>query len=759
MTNLQALSFEEKILLVTRTPEPSPEFADALWHQIREKQPQPLPHSGRSRLTLRPAQIVLVIFLIAITALFIGYGPQRVYAAVKQFFAGYIPGVGIVDQSSPIRVLEEPVTVTRDDISITVTSATLTGERTYIDYRSFGIPGTAYPDREDQMGCIESEYLRLPDGTQLTRIDNDFQPVPAGVNEAVFVIPCIFNTLPGTLPEDWELPLRFVPAPPDLTVMPVIELSPSPESGPTGENTETLAKVSPTPEVLQDDSVTVSQVIETEDGYILVSQFQAPTLVEGWVQGTGMPEIRDADGKKVAYTIPQDIHPGGSGIGPNGAAWATQFKAAGLSYPLTITYPGVIILPADPNATTELTFDAGPDPQPGQEWELNQQIQLAGHTITLVSVSASSRGGYSFRFQGDPQVNGLGVEIVGYTPNGGGGGGGGLTHGTFSRSISFSQIPTGQLTVLFSNLTLVGDSLTWQGHWTPENPRTDLPASATLEPGVCLSADTLAQLSPAPAELLNGKALMYEQLDDTDQWGLVLYNLDGSEKQVLASNASWGSLSPDGSRMAYPREDGIHILDLDTKTEKVLTGANGFDLRWSLDGKRIAYIGMDDNTINSVFIMDVDGSQARQISEWSYELLVGWSPDGKLYFVAPYTGGAAWVVYSYDLSSGETAELFTIENGTAKALNATLSPDGEWIAYRGRDNSPMYLVHPDGSDMHLVLENTGAVGLEWSPSGWMGISLIVPYSNDRQVILLNPESCQAYLLPELHGEMEGLRLH
>jgi len=251
---------------------------------------------------------------------------------------------------------------------------------------------------------------------------------------------------------------------------------------------------------------------------------------------------------------------------------------------------------------------------------------------------------------------------------------------------------------------------------------------------------------------------MYEQLDGSDLWGLVLYNLDGSQKQVLTSDASWGALSPDGSRMAYPTSDGIHIIDLATKAVKVLAGTNGFNLHWSPDGKQIAYIGMADSVINSVFVVNVDGTQARQVSNWSYEAVIGWSPDStQLYFVAPFTGGAAWNVYSLDLATGTTRELFIIENGTPKFLNAKLSLDGNWIAYRGRDNSSLYLVHPDGSDMHLVLDNVGVVGVEWSRSGWLGVSLRKANSNESTVVLIKPAGCESYLLPAtLHGDMEGL---
>ena len=97
--------------------------------------------------------------------------------------------------------------------------------------------------------------------------------------------------------------------------------------------------------------------------------------------------------------------------------------------------------------------------------------------------------------------------------------------------------------------------------------------------------------------------------------------------------------------------------------------------------------------------------------------------------------------------------MFTIENGTPKFLNAKLSLDGNWIAYRGRDNSSLYLVHPDGSDMHLVLDNVGAVGVEWSRSGWLGVS-----DETTFVVLIKPDGCEAYLLPALHGDLEGLSI-
>ena len=738
--------FEEMVRQSFSVPEIRPEFVGRLDKELRQCAAE-RSHKTKRVLGLRPAWAITLVILILLIFSTLVIGPQNVYATVLKLL-GYIPGVGIVDQSSPIRVLAESVSITRDGITITVTSATLTADRTQIAYRIFGVPGSAYPEREDVAGCWSREYLRLADGTQLTQINYGYEPVPASVNEAVFVIPCIVNTLPGKVPESWELPLRFVPAPPDLTVMPVLELTPSQQVTLTQNATANGTSVPPA-----DNSVTVTKVIETSDGYILIGQFQPQSKPGESFQQTGAMEIHDANGKKVSFTYPQDINeePGGTG-------WAAQFKATGLVYPLTISFSGVAILPADPSATAEFTFDAGSNPLPGQVWDLNQQIQLDGHALTLVSITADSQGDYSFNFQVDPQVYSVSVQIEGYTPNGGGGGGGGgLTNGKFNTSLAYAQLPTGVLTVTLSNLVLIGDLVTWQGQWSPTTVRTDLPANPTPQPGVCLTVDSLSKLQPAQVELLGGTALMYEPLDNSDKWGLVLYNLDGSGKQVLATDASGGIFSPDGSLMAYPASDGMHIIDLATKAVKVLTGASGFNLHWSPDGKQIAYVGMGDSIIDSVFVISTDGSGVRRISDWSYESVVGWSPDSaKLYYVAPFTGGAAWKVYAFDLASSTTQELFTIENGTPKFLNPKLSPDGKWIAYRGRDNSSLYLVHSDGSGMHLVIDNAGAVGVEWSQSDWLGISLATDSNGQTTVVLLRPDSCEAYLLPNLHGDLEGL---
>jgi hypothetical protein len=741
------MPFEEKVRAAVEAPGPREEFVQDLWIRLAQTAPASSLRrtGGARRMHSRPAWIGVGVVLAALVLATLIIGPTRVYAAIRGLL-GYIPGVGIVDQSAPIRVLAEPVSQTRDGVTITVTSATLTADRTHVEYRIFGVPRSAYPDREDVHGCFESDYLLLPDGTQLERMQ-DYPPLPAEVTQAVLVIPCIDETLPGTVPENWALPLRFVPAPADLTVMPVIELSPSPE---------VTAETPAMPDDSQRAPVTFDQVIETSDGYILLGRLIPQVATGEWAQVTGMPQMRDASEAKVAYTIPSDIQPPEVNDGSGGYGFVIQFEAANLTYPLSLSFPGVVAGLADPAARAQFEFDVGSDPQPGQVWTLNQQIELAGHTLTLVSISTDSRNGYSFKFESGPELYSVSVDIEGHTASGGGGGGG-VTGGTFYTSLGYAELPTGKLMVNVSNLVLVKDRVTWDGLWSPSAPRTDLPAAAR-QPGLCLTANDIAGLPLAPAELA-GRALVYEQLEGSDSWGIVLYDLASGDRRVLVADAARGALSPDGTQLAYPAQDGIRIQDLDTAAERVLQPAGtGYDLHWSPDGMEIAFVA---SSAEGVDVVHVDGSGARRLSDASYASVIGYSPDGtRLYLAVMFTGGSAWMVRVVDVASGVAQDLTTIENGSRKMLAAALSPDGEWIAYRGRDNSSLFAMRTDGSAMHALMERPALAisGAQWSTSGWLGVSLIDEQEPQRTLVIVKLEDCQVYRLAMTQGDLEGLWL-
>ena len=103
----------------------------------------------------------------------------------------------------------------------------------------------------------------------------------------------------------------------------------------------------------------VTKVIDTENGYILFVSFLPGGVAGTWVQQSGMPYIRDANGQKVAYSIPLDLQ-NSLPADPTGAdVMVYQFNASGVVFPVTIHYRGIAISVPQPNAQASLIFDAG----------------------------------------------------------------------------------------------------------------------------------------------------------------------------------------------------------------------------------------------------------------------------------------------------------------------------------------------------------------------------------------------------------------
>ncbi len=102
-----------------------------------------------------------------------------------------------------------------------------------------------------------------------------------------------------------------------------------------------------------------------------------------------------------------------------------------------------------------------------------------------------------------------------------------------------------------------------------------------------------------------------------------------------------------------------------------------------------------------------------------------------------------------------------LQDSSAKAPLPEVSPDGNWIAYRGRDNGSLYIMSMDGVQNHLVIEKPSLAhavnGIAWGPDGGLvGVSMITPDEQDGEVILMQWEACEAYRLPGVHGELDGL---
>ena len=474
--------FEKQIRAAMAVPDPSPSFLDDVRQQLIAQYPKTMPHPLRlfQRQTLRWAMGILVVLLVILIAV----GPQQVASAFQRLL-GYIPGLGLVEQDTPIRMLEEPVTQVRGDVSVTVEQVLIDTTHSVLVYTFDGVSMVSHPEEEIQ--CQEKPTLRLPDGQELaagmgwaTRRDSgselqfEFPPVPADVDEVVFFIPCLPGSTSNQDLENWEIPLRFIPAPPEM-IFPVIE-PPTPTASAvpsaTPNTTAPAATDNPaqaaaaTPQEASID-LTLDRVALVEDGYIFYATLHWESDVYTQISPPMMENLLvDANGQ----TIPTEDVPPSYIDEPDPHQHPLAFKAMGpfVPGPVTLMLDHVLAqLPVD----ASFTFDAGPEPLVGNIWELDHEIDAAGYSVTIVSVSAVSFDGflgYEFTVETTGAIESVRlVDPVNPTLGGGGGRGGGQSQNIHITQILYQgDLPSGPVTISIPSITIRLPGI-WRVEWMP----------------------------------------------------------------------------------------------------------------------------------------------------------------------------------------------------------------------------------------------------------------------------------------------------
>lgn len=194
--------------------------------------------SPMTTLRSRPMLAVLIALFVLLALSGVAYALGRAF--------GYIPGVGLVENTGDMRVLAGPASATRDGVTLTITQALVYPDHIQLVYEVSGLApenngfyaedgqsdpkafcgGVAVGDTPNKEG---DPVLLLPDGTRVERMDgyDDRYPensyaampvyltsLPADVTELTVTFQCIYNARHGAAPENWEIPvsLEYVPA-------------------------------------------------------------------------------------------------------------------------------------------------------------------------------------------------------------------------------------------------------------------------------------------------------------------------------------------------------------------------------------------------------------------------------------------------------------------------------------------------------------------------------------------------------------------
>lgn len=249
-----------------------------------------------------------------------------------------------------------------------------------------------------------------------------------------------------------------------------------------------------------------------------------------------------------------------------------------------------------------------------------------------------------------------------------------------------------------------------------------------------LPAGSSATAAPAPQSLVafsaqlhgstTGLAIAVMRADGTGFRRLtgLPADLEADPQIARYSYASDGSpsFSPDGRTIAFVRAyaegiDSICMIDIDGSNFRVvIRDAHAGEIAWSPDGRTIAFYSEQDGGIH---LVDVDGTNERvlwQRTSGPNQDSPSWSPDSSRIY---YASGDVWVANADGSGLRVLADLPRYVSWVA------LSPDGSSIAFSeqeaGGTSSAIWIMDADGSNVRRVTDAASGnwYSMTWSPDG------------------------------------------
>ncbi|MHC4116899.1 MAG: amidohydrolase family protein [Planctomycetota bacterium] len=162
------------------------------------------------------------------------------------------------------------------------------------------------------------------------------------------------------------------------------------------------------------------------------------------------------------------------------------------------------------------------------------------------------------------------------------------------------------------------------------------------------------------------------------------------EIPIDTGEGTWMSLdvSPDGSEIVFDLLGDIYRLPISGGEARALTEGVPWDIqpRYSPDGRYIAFTS-DRGGGDNIWIMDRDGSNARQVTKEDFRLLNSpvWTPDGRYiaarkHFTSRRSLGAG-EIWLYHISGGEGVQMTKRPNDQKDLGEPAFSPDGRCLFY------------------------------------------------------------------------------
>ncbi|GAC1321058.1 MAG: hypothetical protein NVSMB2_17460 [Chloroflexota bacterium] len=247
-----------------------------------------------------------------------------------------------------------------------------------------------------------------------------------------------------------------------------------------------------------------------------------------------------------------------------------------------------------------------------------------------------------------------------------------------------------------------------------------------------LAAASVLSIAGAAATNLSGRVLF---IKDGDLWVL-----DTGGPHVMATGGAFSqpTWAPDGGSLAYVYRGtnfaDIFVSDATGENQTRLTNSqstvldnNDWNLRptWSPDGKTIAFVSDRSTAFPTLWFMNAaDGAARRAVTSPGLQQeavdSMSWSPDGTQLAYTLYNDPGPTQIAILPVASGGRQPGHLLTTLVGGAFDPSWSPDGNWIAFAGRDGyaSEVYAMRTDGSGL-TRFTNDGLLDRSpvWSPDG------------------------------------------
>jgi len=264
-----------------------------------------------------------------------------------------------------------------------------------------------------------------------------------------------------------------------------------------------------------------------------------------------------------------------------------------------------------------------------------------------------------------------------------------------------------------------------------------------------------------------GEEIAYSSSEDglgNDKELYVIPAAGGTPTQLTSNTtldlASDPAFSPDGARIAYLGVDTIdndyevfvtnsdgsgtpmQLTDIGVRPpEDPINSTSEFDLSWSPDGQKIAYMDDDGNDVE-IFTVDTDGTGTltQLTNNTTVDYAPTFSPDGtKIAYRGQDPVGGDNEVFTIN-ADGTGTPINVTDNNLSDGIGPRWSPDGQKIAYIGDGNADIFTIDAAGGTPTKVADTTGDAEytLAWSPDG-ARIAYANYDGNDHEIFAANSD--------------------